>query len=238
MNYAESRYNYKAMCYIWLARVIKHAPNANIIVYYETHRPTAVDLFPKSNITVEKRSSKKRFGHHNLDFKLWNLSNTGLKEFLFLDADMYVIEDLEKLWKYRKDKPWIAVDHQWIPKHPDTHKKPFLNSGMQLVGDTSIYKYDAIIKSYKKGRTIPGMDQHALYNYFELMKYNYRHKDVGMEWNSCAAVGDIKKVDKDNFIGHTKGLKKNHPVYINHYWWDYKPWKIGCPIHKHYKDLL
>lgn len=238
MNYDLAKPNYKLMCYIWLARVIKHAPNANIFIFYDENSPKEItSAFAGSNIVLEKRSKNKarNYNHHNLDFKLWNLSNSGLKEFLYLDADMYVIEDLEKLWKYRKDKPWIGVNHQWIPSHPDTHRKPFLNSGMQLVGDTSIYKYNDIIKAYKKGRTIPGMDQHALFNYFELMKYDYTHKNVGPEWNSCSAVGQIKQVNNDNFTGYTKGLGKDHPVYINHYWWAYKPWKIGCPIHEYYK---
>lgn len=236
MNFKPDANHFQKMCYVWLKRVLKHVPpDAKIHIFYKNHKPAILKYFKayENRIKLIKGESVKA-NHHNLAFKLNNLANLNM-EYIFLDADMYVIKDLSPLWELRKDKPWIGVNHQWIPGHADTHRKPFLNSGLQIVSDPKFYDYNKIRSCMNKIRWVPGTDQSALHNYFLSIKYDYTHPKVGPEWNSCAKVGQLKHEGGDDWSGHTKGLSKDHPVYINHYWWEYKPWLINCPLHNKYK---
>ena len=52
---------------------------------------------------------------------------------------MVVLDDLRYVWARRGDKPWVGIDHQWVPSDPRTHRSPFLNSGFQLVSDPAFY---------------------------------------------------------------------------------------------------
>lgn len=239
MNYAPSQH-YKLMCHIWLDRVIRHGAK-QITIFYENHKPNAARFKDRADIKVEQRRGRKGLGcdHFNIRFKLPVLASLDFP-FIFLDSDMYVIHDLDKLWEIKDDKPWIGINHQRIPSLPDTHRKPFLNSGLQIVSDPSIYKLDEIIRLQKKAGyqfMIPGRDQALLFRYFKHLGYNYLHPDVGPEWNSCAKIGKLVLKDKV-WSGRTEGLKKNHEIYINHYWHDHKPWKIKCPLHQWYKKRV
>jgi hypothetical protein len=228
------------MCYIWLDRVIRHGAK-EIIIFYEDFKPKIVHHFKSRDVTIqlEHRTSEKGLGsnHFNIRFKLPTLASLDFP-FIFLDSDMYVIHDLDELWELKDDKPWIGVDHQRIPSLPDTHRKPFLNSGLQIVSDPSIYKLDEIIRVQKAAGyqfMVPGRDQALLFRYFKHIEYDYTHPKVGPEWNSCSKVGELV-LRKKKWSGHTKGLKRDHKVFINHYWNEHKPWKIKCPMHRWYSQ--
>lgn len=238
MNYDKNKKEYHKMCKIFMDLVIQNGGD-NIKVLYLNNKPDYINDFKnRINLTIEKGFKDHRIGrdHFNAYFKLPNLCNINT-EFIFLDCDMYVLTNLNYIWNLRKDKPWIGVNHQWIPKHPDTHRKPFLNSGLQIVSDPNFYNYDKILKSHidnHKNYSVPGVDQSILNTYFKSIKYDYVHNKVGFGWNSCAAVGYIYR-DREKWKGITKGLNENNKIHINHYWCDYKPWKIKCPIHMSYK---
>jgi hypothetical protein len=240
MNYDPVKTQYIKMCKIWTDRVIRHGGD-NILILYKDHMPKFIDGFKsRANITyqkgiIDRQMGGRHAGHHNAIFKLPNLSSLNT-EFIFIDCDMYVIKDLNILWNIRKDKPWIGVNHQWLPGHPDTHRKPFLNSGLQIVSDPKFYDYEKILKSHIKNKrelSVPGVDQAILFTWFKHQGYDYTHPEVGPAWNSCSAVGKLKKIN-GKWVGHTHGLKKDHTVYINHYWHNYKPWTIKCPLHASY----
>ena len=256
MNYPPENREYAKMCHIWIDTVIKNNGD-NILILYHDHKPDCCDEFKqKANITFEKRKMvgdiyatppershgrkrmyrfKRIYRHFNLQFKLPVLASLKT-DFIFIDSDAYVLGDLNYLWERRKDKPWIGIDHQPLPYHRETRRKRFLNSGVQIVGDPNFYNLKEVVKSHEKNNLKPmctGRDQALLFGHFKRTGYDYTHPEIGFEWNSCARVGVIKYED-EKWSGNTRGLRKNHPVYINHYWAGYKPWIINCPIHASY----
>src|SRR5438067_2107120 len=114
------------MAYAFLDSVIAHG-GRRITVLYEDHPPV---IAPEHRQTADIEVVQgQRFDvghpHFNLRFKLSNLASLTFP-FLYLDADMYVLDDLNYLWRRRLDKPWIAVNHQRIPCDPRTQRSPFL----------------------------------------------------------------------------------------------------------------
>ncbi len=235
------------MHYAFLDSVIAHGAQS-ITLLYEDHKPQvapehcrAVDLE-----IVPCRSHDVGHSHFNLRFKLPNLAALDYP-FLYLDADMYVLGDLNYLWERRHAKPWAGIDHQWIPTDPRTHRSPFLNSGLQLVGDPDFYDLDAILAAqdavaplrraaeFTKEQMFacPGADQAVLYRYFRSIGYDYTHPEIGPAWNSCAGVTEVRR-DGERWTAHTRGLSADYPVHIVHYWSQFKPWAIGCPIYHSY----
>ena len=254
MNYPPTNHAYAKMCHICIDRIIECGGD-NILILYNAHKPDCCDDFKqRANITIErrdlvgdvyapapmqgrkrKRNFQRIYRHFNLQFKLPILASLKT-DFIFIDSDAYVLSDLNYLWKRRKDKPWIGIDHQPLPYHRETRRKRFLNSGVQIVGDPKFYNFKEIVKSHEKNSFRPmcnGRDQALLFGHFKRTGYDYTHPDIGFGWNSCAKVGVIKHND-GKWSGNTRGLRKNHPIHINHYWAGYKPWKINCPIHNSY----
>lgn len=262
MNYPPDP-NYDKMCYIWLDRVIKHGGD-NITIFYAKHKPFdgLKDFKNEANISIERRrvrrslyrhrrrktrrrtrkSLRRRYEHFNTRFKLPILASLNF-EFIFLDADIYVIKNLNYLWDRRKDKAFIGINHQKLLRHRETiRNKPFLNSGVQIVSDPKFYNYNEIINSHiKHGWKWEswGTDQALLNDYFNTIGYDYTHPEIGTEWNACAGANRLKLV-RGVWRGRTnkRALGKPHPVYINHYWSPrYKPWVINCPLHTSYTNI-
>ncbi|HUR55052.1 MAG TPA: hypothetical protein VMZ71_13045, partial [Gemmataceae bacterium] len=76
----------------------------------------------------------------------------------------------------------------------------------------------------------PGADQAVLFRYFRTIGYDYTHPDIGPAWTSCAGVTEVWR-EGGKWVGHTRGLGVDYPVHIVHYWSQFKPWAIGCPIY-------
>jgi hypothetical protein len=235
------------MCYVFLDSVIAHGAKDITLLYDDSPPVVAPEHRRAADIEVVKgQSYDVGIPNFNLRFKLPNLANLTFP-FLYLDSDMVVLRDLNYLWERRRAKPWIGIDHQVIPFDERTHRAPFLNSGVQLVSDPAFYDLDAILAAQNavapmsRYREIPkadmfacpGGDQAVLYRYFRAISYDYTHPEIGPEWNSCAGVTAVSR-DGEVWKAETHGLARNHPVSIIHYWSQYKPWAIGCPIFESY----
>jgi hypothetical protein len=237
----------RRMCYMFLDTAIAHGAECVTILYEDQEPVIAPEHRRAADIEVVRcRSHDVGHPHFNLRFKLPNLASLDFP-FLYLDADMAVLSDLRLLWAVRGAKPWVGVNHQWVPDDPRTHREPFLNSGLQLVSDPTFYDLRAILAAQDAVAPLwrhtefgkyemfacPGADQAVLFRYFRSIGYDYTHPAVGPEWNSCAGVTDVWR-DGDRWKARTHGLSENYDVRIVHYWSQYKPWAVGCPLYESY----
>ena len=246
MNYPpDSRF--RRMCHAFLDSVIAHGARS-ITILYEDEPPQLADEHARAADIelIQRRSTDVGHPHFNLRFKLANLAALDFP-FLYLDADTFVLGDLNELWSRRHAKPWIGIDHQWIPSDPRTHRPPFLNSGVQLVSDPAFYDLDAILgvqnaaaplscaADYTKQEMFasPGTDQAVLYRYFRSIGYDYTHPEIGPEWNSFAGITEVHR-EGECWKARTRGLAMDHDVKLIHYWSQFKPWAIRCPIYASY----
>lgn len=247
MNYPPDP-RYRQMCHAFLDTVISNGA-ASITVLYDDQPPVvSVEHLARADVElVPCRSHDVGHPHFNLRFKLANLASLNYP-FLFLDADTVTLSDLRPLWAKRHAKPWIGVNHQWVPADPRTHRSPFLNSGVQLVGDPTFYDLAAILAAQEAVAPLrraaeftkaemfacPGADQALLYRYFRSIGYDYTHPEVGPGWNSCAGVTAVRRGRDGKWEAHTVGLDSVYPVHVMHYWSQFKPWKIDCPVYHSY----
>jgi len=235
------------MCYVFLDSVIAHG-GRNITLLYEDLPPVIAPEHQRAADIelVQGRAYDVGYPHFNLRFKLPNLARLTFP-FLYLDADMVVLSDLNYLWERRTAKPWIGVNHQYIPSLPRTHRPPFLNSGLQLVSDPAFYDLDAILAAQNAVAPLsrhaeipkdqmfatPGLDQAVLFRYFRSIGYDYTHPEIGCGWNSCAGVTTAWQEGRV-WRARTHSLAESYEVHIIHYWKQFKPWAIDCPIYHSY----
>ena len=238
---------YRRMCTMFLDSVIAHGAQS-VTLLYEDYPPLVLPEHRRAVDIEIRQAQSAQIGHphFNLRFKLPNLAALDYP-FLYLDADTVVLSDLNYLWSRRRDKPWVGIDHQWVPSDPRTHRSPFLNSGVQLVSDPAFYDLDAILAAQnaivplsrhaevRKADMFPcpGNDQAVLFRYFQTIGYDYTHPEIGPGWNSCAGVTESQRVG-ERWQARTQGLAANYDVHILHYWSQFKPWLIGCPIYESY----
>jgi hypothetical protein len=246
MNYPPDP-RYRRMCYAFLDSVIARGAASVTILYEDLPPAVAPEHRRAADVEVVRcRSHDVGHPHFNLRFKFPNLAALDFP-FLYLDADTVVLGDLNDLWARRHAKPWIGIDHQWVPSDPRTHRPPFLNSGVQLVSDPAFYDLGAILAvqnaAVPLGRAAeftkdqmfacPGSDQAVLFRYFRATGYDYTHTEVGPEWNSCAGVTEVRW-ESGAWKARTRGLAADYEVHLVHYWSQFKPWAIGCPIYTSY----
>jgi hypothetical protein len=248
MNYPPDP-QYRRMCHAFLDSVIANGA-ASVTILYEDQPPAVAPEHRRvADVEVVRcRSHDVGHPHFNLRFKLANLAALDFP-FLYLDADTVVLGDLKKLWALRHAKPWIGINHQWVPSDPRTHRAPFLNSGVQLVSEPEFYDLGAILAaqnavaplsratSFTKEEMFacPGSDQAVLFRYFRSIGYDYTHPQAGPEWNSCAGVTEVRR-EGGAWRARTRGLAADYEVHLIHYWSQFKPWAVGCPIYASYAD--
>lgn len=201
------------------------------------------NYFNDSFIEIIQVKRNKDNAPNNVKNKLYNLCNLNF-EFIYLDLDMYVNADLSFLWEKRKEKPFIATIHQKNIRGKNSlhidQKNAFMNSGLQIVSDPDILNYNDFFNFGKKTNfafSIKGTDQALLNEYFKSINYDFNHEKIGCEWNSCAAYGLVFKYNNKFKITY-KNENLLYTVKINHYWNEFKPWNINCPIFNYYKDLI
>ncbi len=232
---------YNRMSMIWMKTVQQHAPGARVTVLTAGGLPESVREYFRRFPDVEIRKAERKnigvYDHYNLAVKLYNLAKLDFP-FLFLDADMAVLSDLDYLWQRRNDKPWIGVQIQLLPgfHRPEKHLDalPRLNSGLQLVSDPAFYDYEKIVDCFaRSGQSFQcaGEDQVLLYEYFKSIGYDYRHPEIGPGWNACSKFVRLFKDGQGAWRGETQGLPEKYPVHIAHYWnGACRPWNLGCPL--------
>ncbi len=248
MNYPPEQ-RFLRMCYIFLDSIIAHGAKRIRLIYRE-HKPIVTTRHHgQANIEIHQGQwFDAGYPHFNLCFKLPNLASLDFP-FLYLDVDMVILKDLNYLWQRRRDKPWVGINHQWVPFDDRTHLPPFLNSGLQLVGDPSFYRLEPILAAQNAVRPLsshsrianedlemfacPGVDQAVLFRYFKTIGYDYTHPEIGPEWNSCSAVTKVW-AEGDGWKARTNCLTADYDVHNVHYWSQYKPWAINCPIYNSY----
>jgi hypothetical protein len=238
----------RRMCYAFLDSVIAHGAESVTLLYEDLPPVVLPEHRRAADVEIRRgRSVDVGHPHFNLRFKLPNLTALDYP-FLYLDADTVVLSDLRYLWSRRHDKPWVGVDHQWVPSDVRTHRSPFLNSGLQLVSDPDFYNLEAILAAQNAVVPLnrhaevtkaamfpcPGHDQAILFRYFQAIGYDYTHSEIGPGWNSCAGVTKVQRTS-EKWIARTQGLASDHDVQILHYWSQFKPWSIGCPIFESYE---
>lgn len=242
-----NKIEYNVMCCAWIMQIRKYTQNRIIIL--SKNNPHKIILeFTKimnyKNIIFSKKNQTNEIDFsnhpdnikatHNINFKMFNLCS--LKEpFIFIDADAFLINEISTLEKEFTSKPMIAINHQKIPGQTDHLKEKVLNSGVMLVSDPNFLSWKELIKIFKRDRRFiwPGTDQSLINSFCKENNYDYTHPNVGFEWNSWA-----KYTVWEGSKAFCKGLQYEHPVYINHYWNNQKPWNINCPIYKKVYNIL
>ncbi len=241
MNYDFADVRPLLMCKMWMDSVQRCHPEASITVLVVRSLPEGLGRYFArfGNVRVAQgsydpgaRVLRNRHAMHNLFFKLFQLCSLD-EPFIYLDADIVVLDRLDHLWDRRQAKPWIGIDHQAnIPGC--TGPVPFLNSGVQIVGDPDFYDYGRL-RSCAESRgfrfEVPGSDQGVLWTYFRDIGYDYTHPEIGAAWNACAGFVALQRDHSGAWRGRVRGLEPVHDVYVSHYWHAFKPWLIDCPIY-------
>lgn len=237
-NYPQDNENYTKMCMLWLYFAKKYHGSLNVKIYTKDGVNNEIKgIIKKYNFSLvigesdDVRWQEEKF-KHNIGFKLFNLCNE-VEPFVFIDADAFILRCIDDLVAYSNGQKIVMVNHEKVEGHTSHFPYSFLNSGVQVCNDTSILNYGEIIE---EKIISPGSDQSLLFSYFNSKGYDYSNPDIGFEWNSYAKNVILNKINNEWF-GNSEGLDYTHPVYINHYWYDAKPWKINCPIFNSYEDI-
>jgi hypothetical protein len=240
-NYPKDNDNYTKMCLLWLYFAKKYCGNLNVKIFTKegvnAQIKNLIEEYDFSLIYGEEDKNlpfnDKKF-KHNIGFKLYNLCKE-TEPFVFVDADAFILRNINDLVEKSNGQEIVMINHENISGHTAHIPFTFLNSGVQVCNDNSILKYDEIIKE----RIVsPGSDQSLLFSYFNTIGYDYTNPNIGFEWNSYAKNVKLTKNNNNEWVGESHGLDVDHPVYINHYWYDAKPWQINCPIFNEYENIL
>jgi hypothetical protein len=241
--------NNKAMLQMFVGGIAENCKKYPYKLWIITNQSNYIDkMFNESyirTISLKDNNYETPSDVPNIKNKLYNLCNLDF-EFIYLDCDMYVASDIYFLWDRRKDKPFISTIHQKnikgiiYEKHTEENND-FMNSGLQIVSDPNFLNYDELYNLGKELRfkfKVSGTDQALLDAYCKKINYNFTHPEIGCEWNSCAGYGLVNIDENYNFSINYKNQEVEYPVKINHYWSEFKPWNINCPIFKFYKELV
>jgi len=223
------------MCKGWIKYTKQNFPDNDVVIITKGLSPSVSEYAKENGVDVSIGSPTNEFrfpgnakAEHNVCFKLFNLCM--LKEaFIFIDADAYAIVSGQPLIDAAGDQGFIAVNHQLIRGHTDHLTEPILNSGVIAVSDFKLFRWENFKSILYRDRSFkyPGTDQSLINSYFKGIGYDYTHKEIGFGWNSWAA-----NTRWENGAPFCRGLDIEHPVYVNHYWYDAKPWSINCPLYK------
>ena len=202
----------------------------------------------KGNIDAYRKMKLRLrvINHHNVRFKLYHLTKWS-RPFIFLDVDAILFGPISKLVEASRDKPFIAVNHQELPKHT-IGKEAYLNGGVQIVSQPGYFTFEDFTRQTDNLLCI-GHEQALIYTHFKNVGYDYTHPEIDYKWNSCSGYNKLKKVgDKwvcvsngtnildDNLKSNT--IPKGTLIMVNHYWDEFKPWKIDCPMYKEFSTKL
>jgi hypothetical protein len=192
------------------------------------------------------RKRKKLLNHRNVSFKMWNLTQWKFP-FIFLGVDAIVFNNLSHFVKFSVDKPFIVIYHQDIPNHTQG-KEAFVNGGVQIVSNPQYFNFEQYTQ-VTKNLLCPGAEQALMFTTFKNANYDYSHPQIGHIWNSCSGynrVSNTKGLWECYGEGHLKSdpnkVSNSIPVgtkiAINHYWDEFKPWKVYCDMYEEFRRKL
>lgn len=207
--------------------------------FYPIHKRLIHRFFGDIESYRKTKNRLKVLNHHNVRFKLYHLTKWP-SPFVFLDVDAILFGPISKLVEASKDKPFIAVNHQEVPNHT-LGKDPYLNGGVQIVSEPGYFSYKDFTNQTEELHC-PGHEQALIYTHFKNIGYDYTHPAVDYKWNSCSGYNEVKKVNGKwlclstginaldaNLKSNT--IPKGSNIMINHYWDEFKPWKLDCPMY-------
>ena len=189
----------------------------------------------------------KVLNHHNVRFKLYHLSKWP-NPFIFLDVDAILFGPISELVKASVLKPFIAVNHQEIPKHTEG-KPPYLNGGVQIVSQPGYFTFEDFSKD-TDSLFCPGHEQALIYTTFKNLNYDYTHPKIGFEWNACSGFNEVVKQEDGSWKCYSRGYLINDEtkktdsipagveILVNHYWDEFKPWKVNCPMYEEFMNIV
>jgi len=202
-----------------------------------------------NNKTFEYSKLKKHnklLNHHNVSFKMWNLTQWK-SEFVFFDVDAIVFANISHLAKHSSDKPFIGINHQDIPNHT-RGKEVFLNGGVQIVSDPKYFSFENYTQ-ITETLLCPGAEQALMFTTFKNENYDYTHAKIGYIWNSCSGYNRVIQND-GKWECFCEGHLERNPdivsdsipigtkIAINHYWDEFKPWKVPCKMFEYFRQTL
>lgn len=251
--------NYDKLCRVWLNQVKLSNPE-EIIVLYNKNPPE----FLKDHLEV--KLIKCDYGtdfenpvtgdvalddyiHFMLSFKMYNLFKL-TPPFIYLDVDAIPIVDINELWSYKNNKPFIGIGHQnyycledlfneyKVSKDP----KNILNGGVFIINDLSFIDtlklkqlYDELIINDDDIKYV--YDDILLTFYFNKINYDFKHPKLNTSWN-CAprTIFKIREFNgKTEVFSRDDDFKFELIKILHYYGVDKKPWITPC---KYYNYLL
>jgi hypothetical protein len=237
-NYPDEKI-YFNMFKIWLMQVIKCKQQTqklkDIIIITEKLSDGIVLFLKTINLSYVKIIYGSYYEHvdntkpkkwvHNVYFKFYNLC-LQTEPYIFLDADAFIMKDLNEAIEISNAKPFICVNHQTIKGHTEQYPFKFLNTGFTIVSDPTFFNFEIILNTPIK-YSCPGTDQMMVYNYCKTINYDYTHPNIHWGYNSCSAFKKI--LDNGKII--SDGIPEKHEIYVLHYWYHYKPWtQCNCCV--------
>lgn len=238
---------------MWISQInLYNDLNLRIIILSEHDEPNNIKRlhneyqFEWVVLKSRSRMNSKLLDHHNVKFKMWNLCRW-TNPYIFIDVDAIIFSNISHLVNASQTKPWIGVNHQSIPRHTEG-MPPFLNGGLQIVSNPRYFSYNSFT-SILDELLCPGAEQALIFSYFKKYGYDYVHPAVTFNWNACAGYTKIHFVNGRwqcysvsqciiNKSLNSNTILEGDAIHINHYWDEFKPWKIRCPMYRHYLKIV
>lgn len=192
------------------------------------------------------RKRNKLLNHHNVGFKMWNLTQWK-NPFIFLDVDAILFDNLSHLVQYTMDKPFIGINHQDIPNHT-AGMEAFVNGGVQIVSNPQYFTFEKYTQ-ITENLLCNGAEQALMFTTFKNAGYDYTHPQIGHIWNSCSGYNRVNErmgIWECFYEGHLErdinnisySLAKGTKIAINHYWDEFKPWKVHCVMYNSFREKI
>lgn len=246
-----------AMCKGWLYLARRFCRATPIIVLHSKPIPEILQFAAHfNNVEVRQMSTSGiiepwasgPFGRPAQLFKLglWRWAEqAGLEEFVFIDADAWIVRDISPLFGAVKQKAFVCTTEKIIEKGQPGEGEPLLNTGVfaysksRKLGIT----YEKLLEEFERcGKLIPVPtgDQGLIWSYFKRLGYNWELPEIGQEYNTFAngirveKLGDLIEVyaakkppaGVDPWAAEWLGWGNREPARIVHAISKYKWWTL------------
>jgi hypothetical protein len=208
MDYADP--NGIRMCAAWLRFARRTHPEARIHVFHHVPIPAlrayAETLGGVRFLALDDLAAVPRFrpcivdgvdtvgAGHLVKFAMFAaLSRFGLRRFLFVDADAFVLGSLAPWWERIDERPFIAVRERVHPRYG-----PVFNSGVYSVSDPDLLGYDALLAQYRAdGERIllPVGEQGLMNRVCQTRGIDWEHPAIGTAYNFLADAWRLQGFD-------------------------------------------